>query len=382
MKQGNIKKTKIIDRNQAGTKELQLQHIRKESSYSLDCKLYTITLSMPLTVSQGEGMMVISITSNPKSKWPVLCQILSSLSYGPVCFASEDMKEKLTDTQRVIGIVQIVVAVMNLVLGCFGIIFFIATTSVSSMVLSVLQLCVVVTFCILTIKSLCKKGGSAKLVEKTASVSRSGISQYSLPFGGSSSMTLASSQDMKDKLTDIHTTLGAVQIMVGVMNIKMGCFGFIFSFWIGGVVLVIGIVTVLAAKFPSPFLLVITVILNVVSAALAITAAVLYSMDLATGNNLYCDTSYYSSNGYAVTPSTEQMRRTEICVKYKYLNKMILGGLDIMMIVLSVLQLCVTISFCVLTGKALCKKDEDVKSVEDPELHKPLLEDDTPGPAC
>ncbi len=40
---------------------------------------------------------------------------------------------------------------------------------------------------------------------------------------------------------------------------------------------------------------------------------------------------------------------------------MILGGLDIMMIVLSVLQLCVTISFCVLTGKALCKKDEDVK---------------------
>ncbi len=32
-----------------------------------------------------------------------------------------------------------------------------------------------------------------------------------------------------------------------------------------------------------------------------------------------------------------------------------------MMIVLSVLQICVTISFCVLTGKALHKKDEDVK---------------------
>ncbi len=61
---------------------------------------------MTLTVSQGEGMMVITITSNPKSKWPALCQILSSLCYGPVCFASEesDMKEKLTDTQRVIGV--------------------------------------------------------------------------------------------------------------------------------------------------------------------------------------------------------------------------------------------------------------------------------------
>ncbi len=49
-------------------------------------------------------MMVITITSNPKSKWPALCHILSSLCYGPVCFASEDMKEKLTDTQRVIGV--------------------------------------------------------------------------------------------------------------------------------------------------------------------------------------------------------------------------------------------------------------------------------------
>uniref|UniRef100_A0A673N906 Uncharacterized protein n=1 Tax=Sinocyclocheilus rhinocerous TaxID=307959 RepID=A0A673N906_9TELE len=202
---------------------------------------------MPLTVSQGEGMMVITVTSNPKSKWPALCQILSSLCYGPVCFASEDMKEKLTDTLRVIG------------------------------------------------------------------------------------------------------------IMVGVMNITMGCFGFIFSFWIGGVFLVVGITCVLAVKFSRPKLV---VILNVVSAALAITAAVLYSMDLAMGSSLSCyrEYYYYSSNNDWLT----QKKR-----------------LDIMMIALSVLQLCVTISFCVLTGEALCKKDED-----DPELHKPLLEDDTPGPAC
>lgn len=64
--------------------------------------------------------------------------------------------------------------------------------------------------------------------------------------------------------------------------------------------------------------LVIAVILNVVSAALAITAAVLYSVDMATGNGLYCTNNYY---GYAVTPSPEQMRNTEICVQYKYLNQ-------------------------------------------------------------
>uniref|UniRef100_A0A8C1KHW3 Transmembrane protein 176A-like n=1 Tax=Cyprinus carpio TaxID=7962 RepID=A0A8C1KHW3_CYPCA len=336
---------------------------------------------MPLTVSQGEGMMVITIPSNPKSKWPIMCQILSSLCYGPVCFASEDMKEKLTDTQRVTGIVQIVVAVMNLVLGCFGIIFFIITTSVNSMVLSVLQLCVVVSFCILTIKSLCKKGGSAELVGKTTKVSRSGISQYSLPFGCSCSMTLASSQDMKDKLTDIHTALGSVQIMVGVMNITMGCFGFIFSFCIGGVFLVVGIMCVLAVKFSRPKLLVITVILNVVSAALAITAAVLYSLDLAMGSSSSCyrEHDYYSSNNDWFT---HKMSVFDPCFYYKNLSQMIRGGLDITMIVLSVLQLCVTISFCVLTGKALWKKDEDVKSVEDPELHKPLLEDATAGAAC
>lgn len=190
---------------------------------------------MSLTVSQGEGMMVITVASNPKSRWPVLCQILGSLCYGPVCFASQEMEEKLTDTQRVIGIVQIVVAVMNLVLGCFGIIFFFVTTSANSIVLSVLQLCVAISFCVLTIKSLCKKGGSAKLVENTTSESRSGKSQYSLPFGHSCSMTLALNQDLEDQLTDTHTALGTVQIMVGVMNITVGFFGFVFAYWIGGV---------------------------------------------------------------------------------------------------------------------------------------------------
>uniref|UniRef100_A0A8C1KUQ6 Transmembrane protein 176l.3a n=1 Tax=Cyprinus carpio TaxID=7962 RepID=A0A8C1KUQ6_CYPCA len=316
---------------------------------------------MSLTVSQGEGMMVITVASNPKSRWPVLCQILGSLCYGPVCFASQEMEEKLTDTQRVIGIVQIVVAVMNLVLGCFGIIFFFVTTSANSIVLSVLQLCVAISFCVLTIKSLCKKGGSAKLVENTTSESRSGKSQYSLPFGHSCSMTLALNQDLEDKLTDTHTALGTVQIMVGVMNITVGFFGFVFAFWIGGV-------------------LVITVALNVVSAALAITAAVLYSIDLAMGSSLSCyrEHYYYSSNN---DWPAHKKSNFESCFYYKNLSQMMLGGLDIMMIVLSVLQLCVTISFCVLTGKALCKKDEDAKSVEDPELHKPLLEDDTAGAA-
>lgn len=64
----------------------------------------TSICSMSLTVSQSEGTTVITITSNPKSKCPGLCQILVSLFCSPVCFVSEDMKEKLTDTQRTFGV--------------------------------------------------------------------------------------------------------------------------------------------------------------------------------------------------------------------------------------------------------------------------------------
>ncbi|XP_052434594.1 uncharacterized protein tmem176l.1 isoform X6 [Carassius gibelio] len=239
---------------------------------------------MSLTVSKGEGLTVITIPSDPKSKWPALCQVLSFLCCSPVCSVSQNMKKKLTSIHTALGTMQIIVGVISIVFGI-----------------------------------------------------------------------LLKSSWIWNNITES-----------GII------------FWFGGVVLVIGIVTVLAARFPSPVLLVITVILNIVSAALAITAVVLYSIDQGTANGLYCDTSYYSSYS-DITPSPEQTRINQICVQYKYLNMMILRGLDVMMIALSVLQLCVNISFCVVTGKALCKKDEDVKSVEDPELHKPLLEDATAG---
>ncbi|XP_077077696.1 uncharacterized protein tmem176l.3a [Siphateles boraxobius] len=342
---------------------------------------------MSLTVSQGEGMTVIIITSNPKSKCPGLCQILVSLFCSPVCFVSEDMKEKLTDTQRTFGIVQIVVAVMNFVLGCFGFIFFFMTSAwatrmesfglnMTVMVLAVLMLCVAISFLVLTLNSLFKRGGSAKLVENKTSETKSGICRYPFPFVHSCNMTLTVSQDIKEKLADTHTALGIPQIIVGVMNITIGCFGFVSSFWIGGVFLVVGIMCVLAVKFPSPRLLVFLVILNIISAALAITAVVLYSMDLAMENSLSC------VDGHYYYPSYQRAQGESNFQTYcRDLNQMIIRGLDIMMIVLSVLQLCVNISFCVLTGKALCKKDEDAKSVEDPELHKPLLGDAAVAPA-
>ncbi|ROL41441.1 hypothetical protein DPX16_6839 [Anabarilius grahami] len=240
--------------------------------------------SMSLTVSQDEGTTVIIITSNPKNKWPIFCQILGSLFSSPVCSVSEDSKDKLTDTQRASG-----------------------------------------------------------LVEDKTSESRSGICQYSSLFGHSCNMTLPASQ-----------------------------------------FLVVGIMCVLAVEVPSPRLLVFLVILNIVSAVVAVLAFVLYSAELTTGNSLNCDEYHYrhhsSYNDFA-NGALEGKTSIEICLYYRDLNQMILGGLDIMMTVLSILQLFVTIGFCVLTGKALFTLAEDAKAVEDPELHKPLLEEVTASAA-
>ncbi|ROL41448.1 hypothetical protein DPX16_6846 [Anabarilius grahami] len=85
---------------------------------------------------------------------------------------------------------------------------------------------------------------------------------------------------------------------------------------------------ILGTRFTNSCLLIIRVTLNVVSAALAITAVVLYSLDLANDHNEYHETSnyYYSCyddrNG---TPSPEDSKRNEV-VEDPELHKPLLGG--------------------------------------------------------
>ncbi|XP_051577801.1 uncharacterized protein LOC127454544 [Myxocyprinus asiaticus] len=239
---------------------------------------------MPLTVAKGEGITVLTVTSNPKSKWPLLCQILGTLCYSPVysvvCSVSQDMKGKLS-SQTALGIVQIIVGVINLVVGILFATF--------------------------------------------------GLEYYIMMFRG--------------------------------------------PFWLGGMFLAFGIVCILATKFPCPCLLVIAVILNIVSAALAITAVVLYSVDLASDHWLQCGP--YFSSDYRNPPSPQMQ---ETCLHYLQHSLIIIKGLDIMMIVFSVLQICMTVSFCILTGKALRKKSGGAKSVEDAQIHNPLLEEAIANP--
>ncbi|XP_051553394.1 uncharacterized protein LOC127440682 isoform X2 [Myxocyprinus asiaticus] len=238
---------------------------------------------MSLTVSQGEGVTVITITANPNSKWPVLCQMLGTLCYSPVCCVYKDENRKLTKTHTALGAVQIIIGIINIVTGIL----------------------------------LASMG------------TRDYIMQFDAPF------------------------------------------------WLGGVFLIVGIISVLAVKFPSLCMLVLSVILNQGSAALAMITSALYSWDLVSRIQIQgsdCPMSSDLIQDYAMsgTHSLEDLNKALACLYYEHLYKVTSGGLDAMMIVFSVLQFCVTISFCTLTVKELLKTEG---MTEDPQLHKPLLKE-------
>ncbi|XP_036414552.1 transmembrane protein 176B-like [Colossoma macropomum] len=237
---------------------------------------------MSLTMSKAEGVTVFTVTSNPKSKWPLICQLLGMMCCSPICFVSQSMKQNMGRT---------------------------------------------------------------------------------------------------------HTALGTLQILVGLMNVAFGCIfrnvGYYYSllwdgcFWLGAVFIAAGIVCILAEKFPSSCLLSFTVLVNLVSAALAITATVFYSIDLAwVSRRSNCSQRGYYD--YGTTPSPQKKDLIKNCERNQHIFKIVYGGLDILMIVLALLLLCVTISSCVLILKTLCKKKKG-DEMEDPELHQPLVEED---PAC
>ncbi|XP_015257203.1 PREDICTED: membrane-spanning 4-domains subfamily A member 15 [Cyprinodon variegatus] len=73
---------------------------------------------MSVTISKTDGVTVFTLTSDPDSPWPPLCQILKSLCYSPVCCS---VSQKLRTTQRkslsVLGAIQIMIGLLNIGLG-------------------------------------------------------------------------------------------------------------------------------------------------------------------------------------------------------------------------------------------------------------------------
>ncbi|XP_008286914.1 transmembrane protein 176B-like [Stegastes partitus] len=188
-----------------------------------------------------------------------------------------------------------------------------------------------------------------------------------------------------------------LQIMVGLLNLGLGAihlssgsWGIIeytkCPFWLGALFIVFGIMCILSEKYPSPCLVILTVVLNLAGVAFAIAAIVLYSINIAHIDLWwYCDhdDDYWYERHHTTTPSPTRDFLRERCLEAKELSLMLLRGMNGILIVLSVLELCVVISSAVLGIKALSSRwKEPNKSAEEPEYFKPLLDEVTTDPGA
>ncbi|KAL2084395.1 hypothetical protein ACEWY4_019913 [Coilia grayii] len=239
---------------------------------------------MSVTVTKTEGVTVLTVTSDGRSNCPLLCQILGSLCYSPVCSVSQRLKENLGGRQTALGAIQIMIGLLNIGMGA--------------------------------------------VIFATQNFSYSFLSDSSA------------------------------------------------SFWLGSLFIVFGVMCILAEKFPSPCLVGITGMTNVISAALAVTAIVVYAVDIATSA---WDPDYRCDDEYPVPtklpPETE--KNIAICKRNTAALQVLGIGMDIIMIIFAALQLCVAISACVLAFKAACKKET---AQQDPELSEPLVHETLSNP--
>ncbi|XP_049901886.1 transmembrane protein 176B-like isoform X2 [Epinephelus moara] len=211
------------------------------------------------------------------------------------------------------------------------------------------------------------------------------------------------SQSLRKVQRSSQSILGALHIMVGLLNIGLGAIlcssrsgswyqmdetGF--PFWLGGVFMLFGVIGIVSEKCPSPCLVIINVILNLAGVGFAIASIVLYSINIAhIGLWLMCrnkydyNYDYYSRHRPTATPSPWEEIMKEKCLEGKELVLMLLRSMNAVLIVLSALELCLVISSAVMGIKALrsSEKEEDKKTA-DPEHYNPLLEEVTSTPVA
>ncbi|XP_043974256.1 transmembrane protein 176B-like [Gambusia affinis] len=73
---------------------------------------------MSVTMSRTDGVTVFTLTSDPDSRWPPLCQILKSLCYSPVCCsASQQLRAVLKTPLSVLAAIHMMIGLLNIGLG-------------------------------------------------------------------------------------------------------------------------------------------------------------------------------------------------------------------------------------------------------------------------
>ncbi|GAA6217296.1 B-lymphocyte antigen CD20-like isoform X1 [Lates japonicus] len=242
---------------------------------------------MSVSMTRADGVTVFTLTSDPQSPWPPLCQVFKALCYNPVCCTvSQHLRRAQRASLSALGTLHIMVGLLNIGLGAI---------------------------------LLCSAGGSWWQMDSTW-----------------------------------------------------------FPVWMGILFMIFGIACIVSKKFPSPCLVILNVILNLAGVGFAIAAIALYSINIGyihlwgnCGRN-----SYYYWTTPSPSPDKDMLR--ERCMEGRELALMLLRSINAVLIVLSVLELCITISSVILGIKALRSREkEENKSTDDPELHKPLLEEVT-----
>ncbi|XP_032415201.1 transmembrane protein 176B-like [Xiphophorus hellerii] len=73
---------------------------------------------MSVTMSRTDGVTMFTLTSDPDSRWPPLCQILKSLCYSPVCCSvSQQLRTVLKTSLSVLAAVHMMIGLLNIGLG-------------------------------------------------------------------------------------------------------------------------------------------------------------------------------------------------------------------------------------------------------------------------
>uniref|UniRef100_A0A3Q2Q8B1 Membrane-spanning 4-domains subfamily A member 18 n=1 Tax=Fundulus heteroclitus TaxID=8078 RepID=A0A3Q2Q8B1_FUNHE len=184
------------------------------------------------------------------------------------------------------------------------------------------------------------------------------------------------------------SVLGAMQIMTGLLTMGFG--GILraseatywepnfteFPYWLGVLFITFGSMCLLSERFPSLCLVGLTVMLNLAGVAFAITAIVLFSIQISLEFWWYCSiySSSYSNYDRTTAAPLEREFSRQMCLEGKYVAQVIHKGINVVLIILSILELCVVISSAIIGIKTLrnFRKEENTRT-DDPECNKLML---------
>ncbi|CAL8248352.1 unnamed protein product [Lota lota] len=197
------------------------------------------------------------------------------------------------------------------------------------------------------------------------------------------------SQKLRLILGTSHSALGMMQVMVGLMNIGLGAILHVnglgsswimdfnhYPFWMGALFIIFGVLCILSEKFPSLCLVVSSVSAQMAGIVFSITAVVLYSINQAEMYIYWpCQRYDYYDRQWGWSTPTPINTDLQKCLEGLSIIKTILCGVNVLLIILSVLQLCLSISCVVLGIRAMKKGLKKENQSEDIENYTPLLDD-------